>query len=132
MSPSVSTIISVLAVLTILAQIGVVVWLVAYAFTDLRRNTILRLLARHAYALALIVSFGATAGSLFLSSYAQFVPCSLCWWQRMFMFPIPIILAIAMWKKRREVEDYILSLSIFGGVIALYHTYIQDRKSTRM
>ncbi len=54
-------------------------------------------------------------------------PCLLCWWQRVFMYPIAFISLIAMIKGKRlsDIADYVLALSIFGAAVALYQHLLQ-------
>ncbi|WP_078408510.1 disulfide oxidoreductase [Priestia abyssalis] len=72
-----------------------------------------------------IVSFIATMGSLFFSEILQYIPCELCWFQRIFMYPLVIILGISYAKKDYEVYKYTLPLSVIGSMISLYHYSIQ-------
>lgn len=72
-----------------------------------------------------IVGSSATLGSLFLSEIASFVPCTLCWWQRIFMYPIALISLIALIRNDKKVVYYILPLSIIGAGIAAYHYIMQ-------
>lgn len=74
-----------------------------------------------AWATALI----ATLGSLYFSEVLGFVPCDLCWFQRIFMYPQTVILAIAAVRKDFAAARYSLALSIVGGVISLYHYSLQ-------
>ncbi|MFL5894148.1 MAG: disulfide bond formation protein B [Thermoleophilaceae bacterium] len=72
------------------------------------------------------VALVATAGSLFYSEYSQFIPCRLCWFQRIGMYPLVAILLIA--ALRRDVRGgalYALPLPIFGAIVAIYHVYIE-------
>jgi disulfide bond formation protein DsbB len=71
--------------------------------------------------LAWVVSLVAVAGSLFLSDYIGYEPCKLCWFQRIFMYPQAILLAIASYKNDRSQIPYLLPLSVIGGLISLYH-----------
>lgn len=75
----------------------------------------------HGLTLMLIVALTATLGSLFFSDIALWSPCKDCWFQRIFMYPQVVLLAIALWKKDRHVSRYILALSIIGLVIAALH-----------
>lgn len=72
-----------------------------------------------------IVGSSATLGSLFLSEIASFVPCTLCWWQRIFMYPIALISLIALIRNDKKAVYYILPLSIIGAGIAAYHYIMQ-------
>lgn len=67
----------------------------------------------------------ATIGSLFLSDAMKLPPCSLCWYQRVFMFPLVFILTVGILKKDRSIHLYVLPLSIIGMAVALYHTLLQ-------
>ncbi|WP_047980636.1 disulfide oxidoreductase [Ornithinibacillus contaminans] len=72
-----------------------------------------------------ITSIIATIGSLYFSEIKGFVPCELCWYQRIFMYPVPIILGIATFFKDFSVIKYVLPLSILGNFISLYHYLLQ-------
>jgi len=71
--------------------------------------------------LAWVVSLAATGGSLFLSEVMHFVPCSLCWFQRIFMYPLVLLLGRAALRDDRGIVGYALPLSVIGGLISLYH-----------
>jgi len=75
--------------------------------------------------LILITSIGATFGSLLLSFYFKLAPCDLCWYQRIFLFPIPVIVLIALIKKDLSARVYIFALSCVGLLIAGYHSILQ-------
>lgn len=77
------------------------------------------------YTAALIVSIAATVGSLYYSEIKNFVPCSLCWYQRIFMYPLPIILGIAVYYNEAVIKRYILSIAVVGWAISLYHVLLQ-------
>jgi disulfide bond formation protein DsbB len=63
----------------------------------------------------------ATLGALFLSEYMQFVPCMLCWYQRIFMFPLVPILLVGLFTYDRRVLRYALALAVIGWLIAVFH-----------
>lgn len=71
--------------------------------------------------LAWLVAIVATSGSLYFSEVRAFVPCSLCWFQRIFMYPLVILLGIASFRQDKRIIPYVLSLSIVGGLIAVWH-----------
>jgi disulfide bond formation protein DsbB len=66
----------------------------------------------------------ATSGSLFYSEVAGYIPCKLCWYQRIFMYPLVLIIGLAL-VQRKKAADFILALSIPGFLIAAYHITIQ-------
>jgi disulfide bond formation protein DsbB len=76
--------------------------------------------------LAWIVSLAAVGGSLYFSEIAGYVPCKLCWLQRIFMYPLVIILGMACYGNDRRQIGYVLPLSMIGGAISLYH-YMEQK-----
>ncbi|MGG1658822.1 disulfide oxidoreductase [Brevibacillus sp. NRS-1366] len=78
---------------------------------------------------AMFASWGfsliATAGSLFFSEVLKYIPCDLCWYQRILMYPLIILLGIASAKKDYKMSLYALVLSLIGGLISLYHYLVQ-------
>jgi disulfide bond formation protein DsbB len=75
--------------------------------------------------LALAVAATATGGSLVYSQYFMFEPCLLCWYQRIAMYPLVPILAIAWWRKDVNVRWYVLPLAIVGLGISIWHYLVQ-------
>lgn len=69
-------------------------------------------------------SFIALFGSLFFSEVANFAPCILCWYQRVFMYPICILTAVGIVRKDKEVGYYVLSLSLIGLLISIFHNLL--------
>lgn len=74
---------------------------------------------------AWLVALVATIGSLYFSEVRQFVPCTLCWYQRILMYPQVLLLGVAAWSRDRAVVRYALPLTAFGAVIAGYHVLDQ-------
>lgn len=79
------------------------------------------LVRAHGITFAFVVSLVATGGSLFLSEVLGFIPCSLCWYQRIFMYPLVLLLGRAAILDDRKIAGYALPLSIIGGLISTYH-----------
>jgi disulfide bond formation protein DsbB len=71
----------------------------------------------------LIVSVSAM-GSLFFSYVMEFAPCVLCWYQRIFLFPLVIILAVGLFPLDKSVVKYALPLAIVGWLTAAYHNLL--------
>ncbi len=65
-----------------------------------------------------------TAGSLFFSHVMGFAPCILCWYQRIFLFPLVLILAAGLFPLDRGVVRYALPLAVAGWLVALYHNLL--------
>lgn len=74
---------------------------------------------------AWLVSVVATLGSLYFSEVLEFVPCELCWFQRILMYPLSIILGIAAYFHDTGIKKYALPLSIAGSGLSLYHYLLQ-------
>jgi disulfide bond formation protein DsbB len=125
-----------LSVFTILAQLGIIFVAIILVLKIFKRPTkVLHHLSQktseHALLAGLLVSTGGLVTSLIYSNILGFVPCELCWWQRIFLYPQVIIFGVAYYNKRiRKVEDemvflYSLVLSICGAFIALFQYYGQ-------
>lgn len=89
---------------------------------NLLRNSFVQKYALYA---AWIVSVVATLGSLYFSQIKEFVPCELCWIQRIFMYPLAIILGIAAFYNEVLLKKYVLPLSLIGGSVSFYHYLVQ-------
>lgn len=70
---------------------------------------------------ALAVALTATVGSLVYSEVYHFEPCRLCWYQRIAMYPLVLLLGLALWKRDRGVVRYALPQAVIGALIATYH-----------
>lgn len=72
-------------------------------------------------AFAWLVALVAMLGSLYYSEVRFFVPCTMCWYQRICMYPLAILLAIATWRGDFGIRPYALTLSIIGLFWSSYH-----------
>lgn len=114
---------NILPILVLISHIAFVfLILVLLIKNDLARN-IGAWLGKHAIALSFFVSAGAVLWSLFYSNILGFSPCVLCWWQRVFLYPISLITAIGLYKKDEGVMKYVVVLATLSGIIALYQAY---------
>ncbi|MFC3210713.1 MULTISPECIES: disulfide oxidoreductase [Planomicrobium] len=75
---------------------------------------------------AWFVSLIAMLGSLYFSEIEGFIPCELCWYQRISMYPLVLILGIATFKNDLQVPRYVLPLSLLGGSISVLH-YLEQK-----
>ena len=71
--------------------------------------------------IAWVISVIATLSALFIGEIMGKIPCNLCWYQRIFMFPLPIILGIALYRVDFSAWRYALPLSVGGAGIAAFH-----------
>lgn len=76
--------------------------------------------------LAWLQSVVATLGSLYYSEVKHFVPCTLCWYQRILMYPLVIIITVGIISKDHNIHKYVLPLSFLGVLFAFYHILIQN------
>lgn len=73
---------------------------------------------------AWMVALAATLGALFIGEIMGQMPCTTCWYQRIFMFPLVVVLGIAAYRKDLAVWVYALPLVLIGLFVAIYHTLL--------
>lgn len=119
------------ALLTLLAGLGAVLSLVAWAMADRwsPAATALAMVREAGLWLAFLIAAGATLGSLWFSEVAGFVPCRLCWFQRIAMYPLVPILLVAALRSDRRVGWYVVPTAVIGAVLAGWHYLIEWRPS---
>jgi len=71
-----------------------------------------------------IVASIATLGSLFFSEIMEFVPCTMCWYQRIFMYPLVLIFLINLLYPDEKVFKYSFPLVLTGMLFAIYHNLL--------
>jgi disulfide bond formation protein DsbB len=76
--------------------------------------------------LVFLVASIATGGSLFFSEIAGFVPCELCWFQRICMYPLSIVALLAAFGNERRVARYLLPLPLVGAGVSAYHLLVEN------
>jgi disulfide bond formation protein DsbB len=77
--------------------------------------------------LAWLVALGATLGSLYFSEVADFTPCRFCWFQRIAMYPLSVILLVGALRKDPAVRWYGAPLALIGAAISAWHSLIEWR-----
>ena len=75
--------------------------------------------------LAWLVAAVAMAGSLYFSESANFVPCKLCWFQRIAMYPLALLLLIAALRRDHGIRMYAIALAGVGAIISTFHYIIE-------
>jgi disulfide bond formation protein DsbB len=78
---------------------------------------------------AFLIAATATAGSLYFSEVADYVPCQLCWYQRIAMYPLSVILLVAAIRRDRAVRWYAGPVAAIGAATSTYHYLIEWRPS---
>jgi disulfide bond formation protein DsbB len=96
------------------------------ALVGVRRplDAIRRLLWGYELWAAFVVAAVGTGGSLFYSEIAGFPPCELCWFQRICMYPLSILVLFLAWHADNRVARYLLALPVAGAGISIYHMLI--------
>lgn len=73
---------------------------------------------------AWLIATASTLGALFLSQVMDIVPCVLCWYQRIFMFPLVFILPAGLFPFDAKLLRYALPITFVGWMIALFHVLL--------
>jgi disulfide bond formation protein DsbB len=119
---------ALLATVAQLAVVGALVLAVGSRFSPAlarAKAAVLAEVAPQALALAAAVALVATLGSLYLSEVADFPPCRLCWFQRIAMYPLVVVLGVA--AVRRDAGARLTGgiLAAIGGAISIWHLLIE-------
>ncbi|MDH5719061.1 MAG: disulfide oxidoreductase [Spirochaetia bacterium] len=72
-----------------------------------------------------LIALIASLGSLFFSEIMEFVPCTLCWYQRVFMYPLVFIFFVSIYKIEKNILLYAGPLIIIGWIFSFYHNLVQ-------
>ena len=109
-------------IFTVLLGGTLIIWtgIILFSKTVLRKE-----LQATTLGLATMIAVGATFGSLYFSEIRNFVPCEYCWYQRIAMYPLALILLIATIRRDKNIIPYALSLSLSGLALSVYHYQLQ-------
>ena len=77
--------------------------------------------------LVFLVAAIATGGSLFFSEIAHFIPCELCWYQRICMYPLSILTVLMAIHDDHRAARYLLPLPVVGAGVSVYHLLIENK-----
>ena len=120
---------TVFTVLTLMANAAfvalVVVGLAALFGVRGPGRRVVAALGPRAPAAALVVAAVATAGSLYYSEIVGYIPCELCWYQRICMYPLTAVLAVGVIRRERSVVWYAAPFVVFGAPVSLYHYLVE-------
>jgi disulfide bond formation protein DsbB len=122
------TIVLFLSLLALFGQValaGALIVLMGGKLTKAPRAALVQFCRDSALPVALFVAGVATTGSLYLSEGAHFVPCRLCWYQRIAMYPLAVILAVAVIRRRRDASVYVVPVASIGAAISIYHIAVE-------
>ena len=108
----------------VLAGLLLLAGLLALAGVRAPLDAIRRLFWGYELWIAFLVAAVATGGSLFYSEIAGFVPCELCWYQRICMYPLSILTLLVAARAENRVARYLLPLPVVGAGVSVYHMLI--------
>ena len=74
--------------------------------------------------LAWLIALVATVGSLFFSEVMQLPPCVLCWYQRIAMYPLVLIIGVGIITRDSRMKSYALPICLVGSAISIYHNLL--------
>ena len=114
-----STVVALLALVSLLAAVELSVYRLV------KGPDAARILQGRAIWLAWLVALVATLGSLFYSEVIGFPPCRLCWFQRIAMYPMAVVLLVGAIRREFQVKYYALPLALIGFAISVYHVFVQ-------
>jgi disulfide bond formation protein DsbB len=75
--------------------------------------------------MAWAVATTCTLGSLYLSEVARFPPCELCWYQRIAMYPLVVLLGVGALRRDASVRWYAVPLAVIGLGVSVYHYFVE-------
>ncbi len=89
------------------------------------KRSVLAVVGPQALALAAVVALVCTLGSLYLSEVAHFPPCELCWYQRIAMYPLVVVLGVAAVRKDFGIRLTGAILASVGACISVWHLLVE-------
>ena len=110
----------ILASAVILSQIFLIAYIIYFFILKKKEKKVEDFFAQNSIKFVFLISLVSTFGSLFYSNIIGFIPCDLCWFQRIFMYPLVIISAVALLKKDDRGICYVIYLSVIGFLISLW------------
>lgn len=125
MSATASTFSTIVGILILITQISVVVLLLGLIIKKYLPAPIRTHFERHGLKWATLMAFLGFLGPLVYSELLRFDPCFYCWYQRIFMFPLALILPLGVFRKETAVKPYGILLAVVGAAISLYHILLQ-------
>lgn len=95
-----------------------------FLFFGPKSNIFLDYIKKHFLVIGFFISISASLFSLVYSEVIGFLPCVLCWYQRIFLFPQVFIFGAALWERGDKIVKYALPLLSIGFVISVYQNFI--------
>jgi disulfide bond formation protein DsbB len=115
---------SFITTLTLVTNIIFILFVLAFAFDKSIRRFVMSYVHKYVLEIIFAVSLGALVFSWWYSNIVNFPPCELCWIQRIFMYPQVLLSFLGILKKDKRIVEYLLPMTIIGGVVALYQSLV--------
>ena len=125
---AVSNFVAILVIVAGLGSLALIGLRVAASLSERAAGTLEQvrsMVGPYALWLAWLVAATAMAGSLYFSEAGGLVPCALCWYQRIAMYPLAVILLVAAVRHDWAVRPYATALAGIGAAVAAYHALLQ-------
>jgi disulfide bond formation protein DsbB len=116
----------VVSFFAVLGLVGQALVVVLFLWFLVARDSLRRLLWGYELWAAFVVAALATGGSLFFSQVAGFVPCEMCWFQRICMYPLSILTLFMAWHNDPRAARYLLPFPVVGAGVSIYHILIEN------
>lgn len=111
--------------LTIFAQIVSFFIVLSLFMNNIFSKKIKAFFAKRALLCSFLIALVSMLGSLYYSEIAQYTPCTLCWYQRILMYPQVVLLGLSYLRKDSAISVYGMVFSGIGFIIASYHYLLQ-------
>ncbi len=112
-----------LPVFVLLAEIALPFLLLAVVLRG--KIPLIDVIAEDGQMLAFLVAATAMLGSLFYQFGMGLVPCELCWFQRICMYPLVFVIGVSLWRKQPDAFYYAIPLCLIGAAVSIYQYYSQ-------
>jgi disulfide bond formation protein DsbB len=109
---------------TLVSHIVLLAIVIAIATHATWRGHLYRFVHKHVLNIIFLEALFAIVGSLAYSEIVGFPACDLCWIQRIFIYPQAVLALVAIIKKDKAIVDYLLPMSVIGGLVAFYQSLI--------
>lgn len=114
----------ILAAGGVLLFAGSIVFLITLSMRGDFSESVKHFVRKHGILLGALVGFGAVLSSLFYSEIAGYTPCVLCWWQRIFIYPLAVMFMYALPGRHESIYTYARPLAWLGLLFSIYQNYL--------
>jgi disulfide bond formation protein DsbB len=93
---------------------------------DILNTKYVKLFTNNIHYIIWFIAIGCLFGSLYFSEVVGLIPCTLCWWLRIFLYPLAFISSVAIVRKETNILPYyVLPLAIPATILSFYHSLLQ-------